>query len=87
MYTEQDNIIAAERHMPMRDAQDMPSMRVRCDGSREGWGLTDYPLASVYAPLQDFDCLYDHERALKRGTLFSTLDLPLEVSGGGRCNG
>ena len=51
------------------------------------YGLNDRPMGSVYAPLQDFDCLYDHERALMRGTLFSTLDLPLEVGHGGRCNG
>ena len=56
-------------------------------GMKSRYGLTDRPYGSVYAPLQHFDCLYDHERALKRGTLFSTLDLPLEVSHGGRCNG
>lgn len=52
------------------------------------YGLTDRPVGSVYAPLQDFDGLYDPERALMRGTLFSSLDLPLEVSSrGGRCRG
>lgn len=52
------------------------------------FGLTDRPAGSVYAPLQDFDDLYDPEKALARGTMFSTLDLPLEVSsGGGRCRG
>ena len=56
-------------------------------GMKSRYGLSGLPHGSVYAPLQDFDCLYDHERALKRGTLFSTLDLPLEVGGGGRCNG
>ena len=56
-------------------------------GMNSLYGLSDRPMGSVYAPLQDFDKLYDHERALKRGTLFSTLDLPLEVGGGGRCNG
>lgn len=56
-------------------------------GTKSRYGLSGFPHGSVYAPLQDFDCLYDHERALKRGTLFSTLDLPLEVGGGGRCNG
>ncbi len=43
------------------------------------FGLKDYPVGSVYAPLQDFDGLYDTVRALKRGTLFSALDLPLMV--------
>ena len=40
------------------------------------WGLRDYPLASVYAPLQDFYKLYDRDTALKNGTLFSELNLP-----------
>lgn len=51
------------------------------------YGLDNRPVGSVYAPLQDFDCLYDTHRALARGTLFSSLDLPLEVGHGGRCNG
>ena len=90
MYTEQDNIIAAERHMHIRAAQDMPGLRVRCDGSREGWGLTDYPLASVYAPLQTWRNLYDEETAWSRGTLFAELDMPFLCGGmteGGRGNG
>ncbi len=56
-------------------------------GAESRFGLVDRPAGSVYAPLHDFDGLYDLERALKRGTLFSTLDLPLEVAKGGRCNG
>ena len=51
------------------------------------YGLTDRPVGSVYAPLQEFDGIYDPERGLKRGTLFAALDLPLEISKGGRCNG
>ena len=45
----------------------------------DGWGLATYPLAMVYAPCQGFHSLYDEETALSRGTLFSELDLPLEV--------
>ncbi len=57
-------------------------------GINSRYGLTDRPVGSVYAPLHDFDGLYDPEKALKRGTLFSSLDLPLEVaSGGGKCRG
>ena len=57
-------------------------------GCRAGsYGLTDRPVGSVYAPIQAFDKLYDLPRALSRGTLFSDLDLPLEVGKGGRCNG
>lgn len=45
----------------------------------DGWGLSEHPLAMVYAPCQGFHSLYDPETALQRGTLFSELDLPLEV--------
>ena len=56
-------------------------------GMQSRYGLVDRPAGSVYAPLHDFDGIYDLERGLKRGTLFAALDLPLEVSKGGRCNG
>ena len=56
-----------------------------------GWGLKEYPLASVYAPLQEFDDIYDLDTALSRGTVFSKLDLPFEgdrrVTKGGNCRG
>ena len=45
------------------------------------WGLSEYPLAMVYAPCQQFRALYDTATALSRGTLFTELDLPL----GGDC--
>ena len=48
-----------------------------------GWGLSSYPLAMVYAPLQKFHELYEPDVALERGTLFSELDLPFE---GGKMN-
>lgn len=54
------------------------------------WGLSNYPLASVYAPLQEFQNLYDRDTALSRGTLFSELDLPFmgkSVTKGGYCRG
>lgn len=57
---------------------------------RNQWGLLQYPLASMYAPLQEFDNLYDRDTALTRGTLFSELDLPFmgaTVTKGGRCRG
>ena len=41
------------------------------------WGLTDHPLASVYAPLQEFEELYDIDTALVEGTLFKQLNLPV----------
>ena len=53
------------------------------------WGLHDYPLASVFAPLQEFRNLYDRDTALKHGTIFSELHLPFmgeSVKGGGCCH-
>lgn len=40
------------------------------------WGLVGYPLASVYAPLQEWREIYDEEKALSHGTLFAELDKP-----------
>ena len=62
--------------------------RSKCND--RGWGLEGYPLASVFAPLQSFDNLYDAETALKQGTLFAELDLPFmgrTVQKGGCCRG
>ncbi len=53
-------------------------------GCTGGWGLSQHPLAMVYAPCQEFHSLYDMDTALSRGTLFSELDLPLEVVEGKR---
>lgn len=53
------------------------------------WGLENHPLASVYAPLQEFRKLYDGQTALTRGTLFTELDLPFmgeTVGKGGKCH-
>lgn len=44
--------------------------------SRSTWGLSGYPLASVYAPLQEWRELYDEEKGLARGTMFAELDKP-----------
>ncbi len=43
---------------------------------REKWGLKEYPLASVYAPLQEFRNLYRAEEGIRHGTIFKELDLP-----------
>ena len=56
------------------------------NAKRDTFGLEDYPLASMYAPLQKFRCLYDKETALMNGTVFSELDLPfmgMSVTKGG----
>ena len=34
------------------------------------------PLTMVWAPMQEYKCLYDWESALHRGTLFEELDKP-----------
>ena len=54
------------------------------------WGLAGYPLGMVYAPIQEFDCLYDLDKALEVGTIFKELDLPFmgrTVGKGGSCHG
>lgn len=40
------------------------------------WGLVGYPLASVFAPLQEWRDAYSEEEALHHGTLFRQLDKP-----------
>lgn len=60
-----------------------------CSAHR-GWGIENYPLASVYAPLQNFDNLYDLDTALDHGTAFIELDLPFMGDRrykGGNCRG
>lgn len=64
--------------------------RKNSDG--DTWGLYNHPLASVYAPLQEFDGLYDLDSALSHGTLFKELDLPFMgnrrvTQKGGNCRG
>lgn len=69
----------------------MPNMQNTRPEGRMTWGLEGYPLASVYAPLQEFHKLYDMDTALKNGTLFSELYLPFEgqsvANKGGTCRG
>lgn len=62
----------------------------RAEGNGGTWGLENYPLASVYSPLQSFDELYDKDTALMKGTVFAELDLPFmgeSVYRGGNCRG
>lgn len=60
---------------------------------RGGWGLRDYPVGTVYAPLQEFRNLYDLGSALSHGTIFRELDLPFlgesvaKNTKGGTCRG
>ena len=71
--------------------------RINCRGDdvdnapyqRLTWGLDNYPLASVYSPIQIWRNLYEPDEALKKGTLFKELDLPFvcgeRTQGGGCC--
>ena len=43
--------------------------------------LHDMPVGYAYVPVQRFRMLYSHEDALKHGTLFEELYLPLGVYG------
>ncbi len=66
------------------------SRRDMCENEAQAartWGLSEYPLASVYAPLQEFENIYDLEAALNNGTIFLDLNLPFEgkTAKGGCC--
>ncbi len=55
-----------------------------------GFGLKNYPLCMVYAPIQEFCNLYDPEYALRQGTIFKEMDFPFEgerIKKGGNCCG
>ena len=57
---------------------------------RMSWGLTGYPLAMVYSPIQEFRDMYEIDAALRQGTVFKELDLPfmgMTVTKGGCCHG
>ena len=74
----------------MSDGVSAPSCNIgeRSKCSDNGWGLEGYPLASVYAPLQEWKDIYEIELGFSRGTIFGELDLPFlcgEKSGGGCC--
>ena len=80
------------RMLDGNSSHSMPlTQNTRLEG-RKTWGLLgDYPLASVYAPLQSFHKLYDMETALHRGTIFTELDFPFMgesvANKGGNCRG
>ncbi|MBQ8140159.1 MAG: spore coat associated protein CotJA [Clostridia bacterium] len=56
---------------------------------RSTWGLEEFPLASMYAPLQSWRNIYDTESGFGRGTIFKELDLPFVCGDrrGGGCSG
>lgn len=67
----------------------LPDAHYGSHSGRKSWGLDDYPLASVFAPLQCWRNLYDAETGLSRGTIFKELDLPFLCGErkGGNCRG
>lgn len=90
-----DNFLSRERCgdsllRAILDEKAAPAAAQSPEGNTEAnWGLVGYPLASVYAPLQEYKELYDLDTALERGTLFSELDLEFRgrtLMGGGRTN-
>jgi len=99
MYKENDTMIPRDRisddmlrrMLDGEGARPMPNVQNTRPNDRKTWGLVGYPLASVYAPLQAFNRLYDMDTALKNGTLFEELYLPFmgESVGnkGGTCRG
>ncbi len=80
------------QRVPVEHASPLPRMENGGNGgcnTHSLWGLAEHPLASVYAPLQQFRDLYDRDTALSKGTIFSELDLPFmgrSVAKGGCCN-
>lgn len=49
-------------------------------GNRKSWGLEGYPLAMMYAPIQEWRELYDNGTGFVRGTIFKELDFPFHGS-------
>ena len=82
MTTEEDHCYQNDS---MRNDRNRPNQ-----STRHTWGIDGHPLAMVYAPVQNFHHLYDRDTALKKGTIFSELDLPFEgasvAKGGGCCD-
>jgi len=76
---------------PERSArQSSPSCDSDGKDTQRTWGLASHPLASVYAPMQEFRDLYDLDTALKQGTIFTELDLPFmgrQIDKGASCRG
>ena len=66
------------RRSEMPDGDDKVSCTGGCGSeSRQArWGVTNRPVAMVYAPIQEWRSIYDCEMGLNRGTIFAELDLP-----------
>ena len=70
------------KNQQCQDARNITDESHGCGtNSGSAFGLAGYPLASVYAPLQNFVELYDCETGFSRGTIFAELDLPFVCGG------
>lgn len=69
--SELEKILSGRGNTP-QSRLDLPS----CEGNDSKHGLKGYPLAMVYAPMQEFGNLYELDKGFKMGTIFSELDLP-----------
>ena len=69
MYSEEDLMLHLAGLVPRE-------MREPAVDRAHTWGIAGYPLASVYAPLQEWRDAYGEEEALAHGTLFRELDKP-----------
>lgn len=67
---ELQKILSGSGNCPSRNL-DLPS----CESGHSTNGLKGYPLASVFAPIQEFDKLYELDKGFDAGTIFSELDL------------
>lgn len=78
MYSEEEMILQ------MLGVGDSGNGEASGGASKHQWGLVNYPLASVYAPMQEWQNLYDNETGLSRGTIFKELEKPFLGAGGVR---
>ena len=94
--SERARMCRRERRYPEVSEGAVPTSTCGCgrgddrEDDTDGWGLSGYPLAMVYVPVQRFCDLYDIEDGWRRGTIFAKLDLPLgEIprGRGGHCCG
>jgi len=56
-----------------------------CTCKKEAAGI--FPLAMAMVPVQPWETLYGPEKALTRGTVFPSLDLPFYVTEEGKAGG
>lgn len=68
-------MLSACEHVPCDECSQERESESPCRMGRESRESVR-PLASVYAPIQEFRELYDQEKAFRHGTMFAELDFP-----------